>query len=138
MTDFKKFRYPLVIKEHHLDTFGHVNNAVYLALLEEARWEIVSAGGFDLKTIHELQIGPIILGCEIKFLKELRLREEVVIASQMLSYKKKIGRMHQTILNTKDEVCTDAILTFGLFDMKARKLLSPSDEWLQAVGAMIT
>ncbi len=30
--------YHLLILEKHLDTFGHVNNASYLEILEEARW----------------------------------------------------------------------------------------------------
>ena len=37
--------YEVVIREHHLDVFGHVNHAVYLELFEEARWELVTANG---------------------------------------------------------------------------------------------
>lgn len=37
--------YPVVIREHHLDTFGHVNNAAYLDILEEARWTPSPATG---------------------------------------------------------------------------------------------
>ena len=32
------FSYKVKIRESHLDTLGHVNNAVYLVLFEEARW----------------------------------------------------------------------------------------------------
>ena len=35
--------YALVIREQHLDTFGHVNNAKYLEILEEARWDLITA-----------------------------------------------------------------------------------------------
>ena len=31
------YEYDKTILEQHLDTFGHVNNAVYLSLYEEAR-----------------------------------------------------------------------------------------------------
>jgi thioesterase III len=75
MSDFKVFKYQVLIKEHHLDTFGHVNNATYLALLEEARWELLNAHGFGLNAIREQAMGPVILECHIKFLKELTLRE---------------------------------------------------------------
>ena len=37
--EWKVFTYPLLIKETYLDTFGHVNNATYLTLFEEARWD---------------------------------------------------------------------------------------------------
>ena len=30
------FEFEVLIREHHLDSYGHVNNATYLALYEEA------------------------------------------------------------------------------------------------------
>lgn len=134
MSPHKIFRYPVLIKEHHLDTFGHVNNARYLDLLEEARWELLHAHGIDLESIQKTQVGPIVLECHIKFLKELRLRESIVIESQMISFEKKIGVMRQMILDEQGGVCSDARLTFGIFDMKMRKLILPTPEWLLAIG----
>ena len=40
--------YQLVIREQHLDTFGHVNNAKYLEILEEARWDLITGNGYGL------------------------------------------------------------------------------------------
>lgn len=134
MGDFKIFRYQVLIKEHHLDTFSHVNNATYLELLEEARWEFLHERGFDLKSIHELGIGPIVLECHIKFLKELRLRQPIVIESQMISYEKKIGVMRQDIYDGQEVICCQAQMTFGFFDMSTRKLILPSVQWLEAIG----
>ena len=123
MTDFIVFRYPLLIIERHLDTFSHVNNATYLEILEEARWAFLTEQGFDLKTIHELSVGPVVLECNIQFLKELRLRQPIIVESQMMSYEKKIGVMRQDILNEENELCCHAKLTFGFFDFKTRKLI---------------
>ncbi len=39
--------YPVTIRETHIDSLGHVNNAVYLTLFEEARWEWITAGGYN-------------------------------------------------------------------------------------------
>lgn len=135
MVVFKKFRYALVIKERHLDTFQHVNNATYLELLEEARWEFLAEHGIDLHSIQASQVGPVVLECHLRFLKELRLRDEIVIASQLLSFDKKIGTMQQEIFNKQGELCLSAKLIFGVFDMKARKLIMPTKEWLWAIGA---
>jgi thioesterase III len=134
MADFKVFKYQLLIREHHLDTFGHVNNATYLQLLEEARWEFLNDRGFNLKTIHDTGMGPIVLECHIQFLKELKLRQPIIIESQMVSYEKKIGIMQQTILNEQGEHFSQAKLTFGFFDMTARKLILPTAAWLKAIG----
>ena len=91
MAGFKIFKYEVLIKEYHLDTFGHVNNAMYLSLLEEARWELLNAHGFGLNEIHTRKMGPVVLECHIKFLRELTLRQSVTIESQVLFYEKKIS-----------------------------------------------
>jgi acyl-CoA thioester hydrolase len=130
---FKIFTYPLIIQETYLDTFGHVNNATYLILLEEARWDMITKNGFGLKKIQETSIGPTILEIKISFLKELRLREEITIETQMISYENKIGRLSQKIIRAGD-VCCMAEFVIGLFDMKRRKLIIPTQEWLEAVG----
>jgi thioesterase-3 len=134
MNNVKVFQYPILIREHHLDTFGHVNNATYLEILEEARWEFMQARGFCLQTIHESGKGPIVLECHIKFLKELRLRQSIVIESQTVSYEKKIGILRQDIFNDKQELCCEARLTFGFFNLETRKLILPSSQWLEAIG----
>ena len=36
------FIYHTQIKEKDLDTLGHVNNAKYLELFEEARWDFIT------------------------------------------------------------------------------------------------
>lgn len=134
MSNYKTHKYSLEIKEHHLDTFGHVNNATYLSLMEEARWELITEGGFGLDTIQQKQIGPIILACNIKFIKELKLRQQISIQSQVIAYRKKVGEIQQTISNADGEVSADAVFTIGLFDMKARKLMQPTEGWLHAIG----
>lgn len=129
----KIFRYPLVILEGHLDTFGHVNNAAYLTILEEARWELLTTQNYGLKKIQETKLGPTILELKLSFLKELRLRDTIIIETQMLSYEKKIGKLSQKILRG-DEICCTAEFTIGLFSLAERKLILPTQEWLSALG----
>lgn len=132
--EFEVFSMPYRIIERHLDTFGHVNNATYLQILEEARWEFITARGYGMDQILESQIGPTILDCHIKFIKELTLRQDVTLYSQALSYDRKIARLRQWIENAEGELCCEAELTIGLFDLKARKLVLPTPEWLYAIG----
>lgn len=127
------FYFPVIVQETDLDSFGHVNNAAYLRLYEQARWDLITKHGFGLQKIRESQIGPTILEIKISFLKELRARDSIVIESHALPYQRKIGKMIQKILRG-EETCSTAEFTFGLFDMKQRKLIEPTDEWLKAVG----
>lgn len=127
------YSYPLLIKEHHLDTFGHVNNATYLAIFEEARWEFVTDNGYGLQKMMDTGLAPTILEVKLRFLKEVRLRDEVVIQTQILSYKGKIGVILQQMMRG-EEVCCNAEFTIGLFDLKERKMVLPTPEWLAAIG----
>jgi YbgC/YbaW family acyl-CoA thioester hydrolase len=124
----------IVISEAHLDSFKHVNNARYVEMFEQARWDLITENGFGFDTIEKTQTGPTILGVEMKFLKELRPRETVVIRSELVSYERKIGKMRQTMVKSNGEVACEALFTFGLFDIEKRKLIEPTPEWARAVG----
>lgn len=127
------FYYPLIIKEIYLDTFGHVNNATYLTLLEEARWDLITKNGYGLKKIQETGLGPTILEIKLSFLRELRLREKIIIETQLISYEKKIGILSQKMIRD-DKICCMAEFKIGLFDTHERKLILPTKEWLNAIG----
>lgn len=127
-------KYEILIRESHLDTFGHVNNATYLALFEEARWDLITSRGYGLAEIHKVGKGPIILEIKLQFKKELRLRQKITIQSQMLSYKGKVGTIKQWMTNQPGDLCCEMEMVFGLFDLKTRKLVEPTPEWSKALG----
>ena len=126
--------YELQIKEHHLDTFGHVNNATYLALMEEARWELITGNGFGMAKIKESGLGPVVLEVQIQFRRELRLRDRIRITTKMISYEGKVGELEQEIFDSSGQVSASARFKFGLFDTRSRRLVTPTPEWTQAVG----
>lgn len=134
MDSYECFYYPLLILERHLDTFGHVNNATYLQILEEARWDLITARGYGLKKIQESGQGPVIIECNITFRKELRLRQEVIIETQTLSYARKLAVIRHDIVDKDKKNYSHATITVGLFDMVRRKLIDPTPEWLHALG----
>ena len=135
MSSNKIFKYKILIKESHLDSFGHVNNAVYAQLYEEARWDFITKNGFGLEEIQKQQIGPIILDLEIRFKREIKNREVITIESQARELVgNKIIILEQRMLNENGKVSSEALFTVGLFDMKSRKLIQATPEWLLAVG----
>jgi acyl-CoA thioester hydrolase len=79
-------------------------------------------------------IGPTILEINLRFQRELRNRQKITIKSWVDSYSGKVGKFAQQILDEKGEVACDALFTIGLFDVRARKLIKPTPEWLQALG----
>ncbi len=127
------FSYPVTILETHLDMLGHMNNATYLTLFEEARWELITKNGFGLNKIMETGFAPTVLEVTIRYLKEIKLREEIIIETQLASFQGKIGHITQNMRRGK-EICCIAELTFGILDLKSRKLVMPSPELLRAIG----
>lgn len=123
----------LQIVERHLDTFGHVNNARYLEIFEDARWDWITSRGYGFDRIHALGAGPTVLSCAVKFLRELHNRERVRVLTQMVSYAGKAGEVAQTIVKASGEVACEASFIVGLFDMKSRRLVPPTPEWLKAL-----
>ncbi len=126
--------YKLLIRETHLDTYGHVNNATYLTMYEEARWEVITQRGYDFKKVHQTSQGPIILEVNLKFMKELRLREEITITTELIDYPGRVGHLKQQMIKPDGTVASEAIFSFGLFDLKARKMIEATPEWKKAVG----
>ena len=61
-------KYEITIKEHHLDFYGHVNNATYLQLYEEARWQFITDNGYGFEKIKSSGLGPVILEIKIRFI----------------------------------------------------------------------
>ncbi|MFL5897830.1 MAG: acyl-CoA thioesterase [Solirubrobacterales bacterium] len=124
-----------VISEAHLDSFGHMNNARYLELFEQARWDLITEGGFGIDVIRRTATGPVILEVQLRFLRELAPRDPIVIRSELLSYAGKVGKMRQEMVKVADGAsAAEAIFTFGLFDLNRRKLIEPSAAWARAVG----
>ncbi|MBY0371292.1 acyl-CoA thioesterase [bacterium] len=130
----KEHSYETIILESHLDTLGHVNNAVYLELFEEARWDFITRGGYGLKEVQERKQGPIILEVNVRFSRELHLRDKIKITSKLVSLTGKIGKLEQIVYNGAGEESAKALFTMGFFDLKARKLIAPTPEWLKAGG----
>ena len=133
----KRFEYTVRILEKHLDLFGHMNNASYLELYEDARWEMITGNGHGVKEITETQVGPVILSMGLKFKKEILNREMIKIHTEFKGMKNsKILILSQWMVKEDGKVASTVEMDVGLFDMKSRKLLVPEPHWLQAMGVI--
>lgn len=129
MTSDTVFSYQLLIREQHLDSYGHVNNATYVSLFEEARWEMSTQRGYGYNKIQESGKGPVILEISLKFLKEITLRETVTIRLESVVQDRKITRLKQVMYKENGDIGCQLDLVVGFFDLKERKLIMPTPEW---------
>lgn len=126
--------YKRQIIEMDLDTFGHVNHANYLSIFEEARWDIVTRNGYGLAEVQKQKKGPVILEVNLKYLRELKLRENIKITTRVDLSESKAGTIFHEMIKEDGKVACEARIVFGFFDLEKRKLIPPTPEWRKALG----
>ncbi|RLD41669.1 MAG: acyl-CoA thioesterase [Bacteroidetes bacterium] len=77
-----KYYFELRARGNELDSYGHVNNAVYLNYNEQARWEIFRQLGL-LDTIIASGKKIVIVENQIKYIRQVRLFDEIIVETQM-------------------------------------------------------
>jgi acyl-CoA thioester hydrolase len=123
-----------MIREQHLDAYGHVNNAAYMVLFEEARWEWITPNGFGVERVQELQYGPVLLEATIRFNREIKLREKIRIVTRLKAQKGLISYVYQEMIKEDGQVGAEGTFVLGLFNLVTRKLMRPTPEWKKAIG----
>jgi len=71
-------QYRFEVRGYELDSFGHVNNAVYLNYYEQARWHIMKELGL-LEYLKNTGGFLVVIKADLKFIRELKLLEEAVV-----------------------------------------------------------
>ena len=84
MSDNKSIKYyfELEARGNELDSYGHVNNAVYLNYNEQARWDLFRQLGL-LDQIVTSGKKIVIVENHIKYIRQVKLFDEIVIETQM-------------------------------------------------------
>lgn len=133
--------FPILVVEAHLDTFGHVNNATYLQLFEQARWEWITRGGYGLERVQATQQGPVVLDCALQFRREVTNRQPVVIRTWIEKLGPKVATVRQELAlvapqsaDKSGDVCCAATFTMAFFDLSKRRIISPTPQWLATFG----
>lgn len=79
------FAVELAVRGYEVDSWGHVNHAVFLSWLEHARWEIARVGGME-----ELfgASRPVVRRMEADWLQEVRFGDRV----EVMVWPRRLGR----------------------------------------------
>ncbi len=76
----KKTTITFTARGYELDSYGHINNAVYLNYFEHARWEYFRE--LELFTIIQaFEHLPVVTDVHIRYQREIRLFDEITIES---------------------------------------------------------
>lgn len=94
----------LRVRGYELDSYRHVNHAVYLNYLEQARWEFLSEGGLSLRKLDELKRWPVVVRAEIDYKKP-------ALMDDVLTIRSRIPRLGNSSFDIEQEIsCGDSLI----------------------------
>ena len=109
------FEYKFEVRGYELDSFCHVNNAVYLNYIEQARWDILKKSGFMEELINK-GFFLVVTETNIKYIREAGLFDELIVKTEMKREDPYLV-FYQSIYNEKSELkLTKAVVKTLLVD----------------------
>ncbi|MFZ0389690.1 MAG: thioesterase family protein [Calditrichia bacterium] len=122
------------VRTYECDSYGHVNNAVYLNYLEYARMMALEEKGFTLDTMKEKGYMVVVRRIEIDYKYPLLMGEEVVIRTFTSQARNSSGTFTQQVLRNKDErMAAEAKVTWVFINLKGKPIPIP-EEVVNAFG----
>lgn len=73
--------YYVTVRGYELDSFGHLNNSVYLNYAEQAKWEFLKEYHL-LEIVERYSLFPVVLENNIRYMHDFRLFDKVRIESE--------------------------------------------------------
>lgn len=77
-----EFEFHVSVRGYELDSFGHMNNAVYFNYIEQAQWEILRKTD-TFSYFYENQIVPAIIETKVRYIREVKIFDELVVRTSM-------------------------------------------------------
>jgi YbgC/YbaW family acyl-CoA thioester hydrolase len=105
------FEFKFSVRGYELDSYGHVNNAVYLNYFEQARWEIFRQLDL-LGYINENSLLLVVTEMNIRYSREIKLFDELYIQTKVEKEAPYLVFYHKMYRSgSKVKVCSASVKT---------------------------
>lgn len=120
-----------MVRGFHCDAYGHVNNARYLELLEDARWEFLQPAVED-QFFERRNLIFVVVNINISYKKPVVPNTLIHIEITGAKYNNKSVVVEQKVTNKANgQVCTEAEVTFVLLDKDTWKPATITNEIIE-------
>jgi len=124
------------VRSYELDSFGHVNNAVYLQYLEFARCEYLEQAGLSFNDFDRWKRYPVVAHTSMDYRRAARFGDTLLIVGGIVEW----GRLRWTMryrvtLAGSGDVIMDAEQIFVFLDEKGRPV-PPPEQFRMAFDAV--
>lgn len=131
----EKFRYwyPMAVRYADLDPQGHVNNAVYLSYIEQARIGYIQhLGLWDGKSY--LDVGIILAEARVTYRSPILLSQPINVGVHVSRIGNKSFDMEYLIMREdKTQILAQASTTLVTYDYHKQQTVSVPEEWRQII-----
>jgi acyl-CoA thioester hydrolase len=129
-----RFESRIAVRAYELDSMGHVNRTVYLQYAEHARWACLREAGIDHDQLLATGAGPVTLEERIRFHRELRAGDEVVVSCAFIWGQGKTTRIEQDFHRADGTLAAELTSVVGLLDLQERRLVPDPGALLRSLA----
>lgn len=122
----KTYRTSVEVRGYELDSYGHLNNAIYISYLEHARWKMLEQEGITLARLNEWKRWPVIASIEAKYLKPTYIGEQLDIDTQIVEHRR-VGFTIEQKISRRGEVVFSARIGAVIVNEKGRPDTIPEE-----------
>jgi len=122
-----KIKSILKVRTYECDSYGHVNNAVYLNYLEFGRMDFLQQIGFDYEGILKAGFYIYVSHVDIYYKASAFFNDELVIESYPTKMGAVSGTFHQKIMKQDGTICVEADVTWACVKTDGRPSKIPSE-----------
>ena len=90
------------VRTAELDSFGHVNHAVYLNYLEHSRFQALKEAGFSWVVLDKRNWAIFVVRLEVDYLAEARREDRLCVRTWADSFRRTSMVLHQDIVKADD------------------------------------
>jgi len=118
----------IAVRSSELDSFGHVNHAVFLNYLEHARFLALQEAGFDWSSLDEEGWRIYVVRIEVDYVAEARRGQRLLVRTWADSFRRTMMVFGQEIVRADDPetVVTKARVTGVWIDPQGRPMRVPA------------
>ncbi|MBD3376935.1 acyl-CoA thioesterase [candidate division KSB1 bacterium] len=114
------------VRSYELDSFGHVNNAVFLNYLEYARTEYLLQRGLSFDDFEKWQKYPLVIKVDIEYKYPARVHDKLKLSGYISEWKKSSFTLKYRIDNlSKERLCATADVVFVFTNSQGRPSAIP-------------
>jgi acyl-CoA thioester hydrolase len=103
------------VRTYELDSFGHVNNAVYLNYLEEARSEFLRQIGLSFHDLAGNGVHLVIVEAQVKYVSPARYGDEILIEGAFRNVKPASAEIVYALTEAASDRLVATAMTRGAF-----------------------